>query len=74
MAGSAAGTGEVVTKSGSVRRGAAGQAFAAGGTIHGQGQIIRKNGEVVDFDLTSDPLTAEQAKTLNETHSLSEEK
>ena len=44
----------------------ANKCYAAGGTISGKGQIIRKNGEIVDFELTSDPLTTEQAGNLNE--------
>jgi len=33
---------------------------ATTGTCSGKGQIIRKNGEVVDFIVTTDPLTPEQ--------------
>lgn len=38
--------------------------LAAGGTIRGEGQIIRKDGTVTDIVLTSDPLTPEQAEAL----------
>ncbi len=41
-------------------------AYAEGGTVRGKGQIIRKDGTVVDFELTSDPLTKEQAEQLNQ--------
>lgn len=40
--------------------------FAAGGIVHGVGKVIRASGEVVEFELTSEPLTEEQAKALNE--------
>jgi hypothetical protein len=40
--------------------------FAAGGTVRGEGVIIRKGtGERIPFKLTSDPLTEEQAAALN---------
>ena len=62
---SASGQGGVITSSGSVRRECAGQLFAQGGIIHGEGQVIRKDGTVVDFILTSDPLTEAEAEQLN---------
>lgn len=62
----ASGQGGVVTASGSIRRGAGGECVAAGGIIEGKGQIIRKDGTVTDFTLVSDPLTEDQAKSLNE--------
>lgn len=40
--------------------------FAQGGIVEGTGKIIRKNGEVVEFELKSDPLTQEQADILNQ--------
>lgn len=68
MAGSssASGQGGVVTASGSIRRSAGGNAIAAGGIIEGKGQIIRKDGAVIDFNLVSDPLTEQQAQAINE--------
>lgn len=39
--------------------------FAPGGTVSGKGRVIRKSGEVVEFILTSEPLTQAQADELN---------
>jgi hypothetical protein len=44
-----------------------GTVFAEGGTVQGEGRIIRKDtGEVIHIQLTSDPLTPEQAAQLNQ--------
>lgn len=40
--------------------------IAQGSVIQGQGQVIRKDGTVIDITLTSDPLTQEQADELNQ--------
>ena len=40
--------------------------FSEGGIIQGVGKVIRANGEEEYFTLTSDPLTEDQAKALNE--------
>lgn len=53
---SASGQGSVIRKN---------QCFAAGGIIEGKGQITRKDGTVVEFNLVSDPLTEAQANSLN---------
>lgn len=34
------------------------------GTVSGQGTITRKNGEVVEFEIKSDPLTETEAEKL----------
>jgi hypothetical protein len=39
--------------------------IAKGGIVEGKGQVIRKDGTVVEFSLKSDPLTQEQADALN---------
>lgn len=41
------------------------EAKAQRGVVTGEGKVIRKDGTVVEFTLTSDPLTEEQAKALN---------
>jgi hypothetical protein len=47
--------------------------YAPGGIVQGVGKIIRANGEVVEFTLTSDPLTEEQADKLNQDQAQSAE-
>jgi len=39
--------------------------YAEGGKVQGQGQVIRKDGTVIEITLTGDPLTKEQAEALN---------
>ncbi len=39
--------------------------IAEGSIVEGKGQVIRKDGTVVDIVLKSDPLTKEQADELN---------
>lgn len=39
--------------------------FAQNGIVSGKGKVICKNGDVVEFELQSDPLTQEQAEYLN---------
>ncbi len=51
------GQGSVIKKS---------QCVAQGGVISGKGQITRKDGTVIDFVLTGDPLTQEQADAINQ--------
>ena len=62
----ASGHGGVMTASGSTRRSFDGECFASGGIITGVGQIIRKDGTIIDFNMVSEPLTVSQAKTLNQ--------
>jgi len=57
----ASGQGQIIRKADKEKQ----QVFAAGGIIEGKGQIIRKDGTVQDFIVTSDPLTPEQAEALN---------
>lgn len=40
--------------------------IAEGAVIEGKGQVIRKDGTIVDITLKSDPLTKEQAEALNQ--------
>ena len=39
--------------------------YAEHGKVEGKGQVIRKDGTVIEITLTSDPLTKEQADELN---------
>jgi hypothetical protein len=39
--------------------------YSENGRVEGQGQVIRKDGTVIEITLTSDPLTKEQADELN---------
>ena len=48
--------------------------IAAGGTVEGKGQIIRKDGTVEEITLKSDPLTKEQAEAINQSNLEIEEK
>jgi len=40
--------------------------ISEGAVIEGKGQVIRKDGTVIDITLTSDPLTKEQAESINQ--------
>lgn len=40
--------------------------IAEGAVIEGKGQVIRKDGTVIDVILTSDPLTKEQVEAINQ--------
>lgn len=40
--------------------------IAEGSSVEGKGQVIRKDGTVIDITLKSDPLTKEQAEALNQ--------